>query len=177
MKLESLAGVSFNYEPVGATRTDETPAGFHRLWYRAQLGPGRNVYERAGEALMSWRMHTGAGLRIHTSTPRAEAGADSLGRLGIVSVPCRVVWTVEEPDQVGFGYGTLAGHPGAGEEAFLVTYADDDTVWFTLSAYSKPAAWYARLGGPLTRLAQRAFARRYIGTLRRLANTPSGADS
>lgn len=166
MKLEDLAGKDFNYEPVGATLEHWTPLGFHRMYHQDRLGD-EEAFAAAGEALMSWRMHAGAGLRIQTSTPHAEPGTDSLGRLGPFAVPCRVVWTVEEPDRIGFGYGTLAGHPEAGEEAFLIT-REGGTSLFTLTAYSKPAVWFTRLGGPLTRVAQHAFARRYVRALLRL---------
>jgi uncharacterized protein (UPF0548 family) len=38
-----------------------------------------------------------------------------------------VVWTVDEPNRIGFGYGTLQGHPESGEESFVVSREDDDS--------------------------------------------------
>ena len=44
-------------------------------------------------------------------------------------VPARVVYVIDEPLRKGFAYGTLPGHPETGEEAFIVEYRDDDSVW------------------------------------------------
>lgn len=182
MKLLELAGRPFNYEPVGATETGDIPPGFHRLRHRSLIGRGDEVFRRAGQALRGWRMHEAAGLQPQTTRPTAEVGAESLGRLGIgplaLPVPCRVVWVVDDDQRIGFGYGTLEGHPESGEEAFLVS-REGDEIWFTVRAYSRPARPLLRLAGPLGRLGQRVFARRYAACLRRLAtarpgDTPTG---
>ena len=168
MKLEDLASRRFSYDVVGSTRFDATPPGYHRLEHRARIGSGDRVFRRAGEALMNWRMHRAAGIRIKATDSPAVIGTNALGRLGIgplgLPVLCRVVWTVNEPTRIGFAYGTLEGHPESGEESFVVTREGDD-VWFTLRAYSRPAAWYARLGGPATRATQTLFAHRYAQAL------------
>lgn len=172
MKLADLSGLRFNYDVVGSTRDEATPVGYHRMELREPIGTGDEVFRRAAEALMSWKMHSAAGVRIKATDSPAVIGTNSLGRLGVGSlglpVPCRVVWTVDEPDRVGFGYGTLTGHPEAGEESFLIT-REGDEVFFTLRAYSRPATWYTQLGGPLGRRAQAFFAHRYASTLKRLA--------
>jgi uncharacterized protein (UPF0548 family) len=185
MKLDELAGRRFNYDAVGTTRYDETPQGYHRLEYQARLGAGDEVYAQAGAALMSWRMHRAAGLPMTATDTPPRIGTNSLGRMGAgiligrlrtlsplgaagLPVPCRVVWTVDEPDRIGFAYGTLEGHPASGEESFVVT-RDPDGVHITIRAYSRAARWYSRLGGPLTRQAQHFTATRYANALRRLA--------
>ncbi|TDD27166.1 DUF1990 domain-containing protein [Kribbella turkmenica] len=185
MKLEDLDDLRFTYHAVGSTRYGETPPGYHRMEYRARLGEGDEVFHRAGEALLNWRMHRTAGLPMTATDTPATIGTNSLGRLGVgmlvgrlrtaipiglvgFPVPCRVVWTVDEPDRVGFAYGTLEGHPASGEESFVVT-SEPDGIHFTVRAYSRPATWYTRLGGPLTRRAQQQAARRYTRSLRRLA--------
>lgn len=182
MKLPELAGRPFNYDPVGATESGDLPPGFHRLHHRRRIGAGDEVFRRAGKALLGWRMHQAAGLHPETSGPTAEVGTESLGRLGLgplaLPVPCRVVWVVDDDERIGFGYGTLEGHPEAGEEAFVIS-REGDQVWFTVRAYSRPARPLLRLAGPLGRLGQLAFARRYGSCLRRLAtgrpgDTPTG---
>lgn len=171
MRLAELAETSFTYSAVGATRWRATPAGFHPAAHRAHLGTGRDTFERARDALMHWRMHAAAGVSTEATGPVAP-GVDSLGRLGVgrfcIRVPCRVVWVVDEPDRVGFGYGTLPGHPASGEESFLVVL-DGDEVVLTVRAFSRAAQWYARLGGPLTWAMQRVFQRRYARVLRQLS--------
>src|SRR5689334_3058628 len=141
MRLDDLPQLPFTYDVVGSTRFDKTPPGYYRLEHRARLGEGDEVFRRAAEALLSWRMHRLAGVPV-TAEGTAAVGVNALGRLrpgmvidrlrtavptGLVglAIPCRVVWTVTEPDRTGFAYGTLQGHPESGEESFIVTRESD----------------------------------------------------
>jgi uncharacterized protein (UPF0548 family) len=155
----------FTYSPVGATATSTYPPGFHSVTRRYRLGTGDAAFERAAERLMTWRMHAGAGLRVSASSARVAESEVVRCRLGPLPVPCRVVWVRDEPDARGFGYGTLPGHPVAGEESFLVTRADGG-VTLTVSAYSRPALLPMRWAGPLGRWGQRLMLRRYARALR-----------
>jgi uncharacterized protein (UPF0548 family) len=156
----------FTYEPVGATRGTTWPDGFHHLEVRSALGRGDAAFGHASERLMTWQMHAGAGMRVAASADRVAVGGVVRCRLGPLPVPCRIVWVVEEPDRVGFGYGTLRGHPEAGEEAFVVARDASDEVTLTVSAYSRPGLLLTRLAGPVGRWGQRAMIRRYAGALR-----------
>jgi uncharacterized protein (UPF0548 family) len=173
VKLEALAGRPLTYSPAGLTRDVPTPAGFSTMVERRMIGRGPADFARAREGLLSWQMHRDAGLAMTATAARAAVGVESLGLLGIgslgLAVPCRVVWAVEEERRAGFAYGTLPGHPEQGEEAFVVDLAADGAVWFTVRAVSRPAAWYMHAAGPLGRLGQRIFARRYVSALQRLA--------
>ena len=175
MELSDLAGAPFTYPGVGGTRTGAFPPGFHRMGVGTDLGRGPAVFGRAAAALMTWRLHAEFGLPLEATAPRAAAGVETLGHLGVrplrVPVPCRVVWAVEEPGRVGFAYGTLPGHPEAGEEAFLLEDAEG-VVRFTVSAFSRGAQWYASMAPPVTRGLQRVSGRRYLRCLRRLAQQP-----
>jgi len=160
------------YAEVGATRHDELPEGYRHIRRRVRLGSGDEVFRQAAEGLLTFAMNRTAGMRPEISAARAADGVRVTSRLGIgpfaIKAPCRVVWTEDEPDRAGFGYGTLAGHPEIGEEAFLVT-DEDGVVWFSIVVFSKPAAWYARLGGPLSHLMQDAITDRYIAAMRKIA--------
>ncbi|GAA1558512.1 DUF1990 domain-containing protein [Kribbella sancticallisti] len=173
MKLADLAGLRFSYDVVGSTRFSETPTGYHRLEQRTKIGTGDETFRRAGKAVMTWQMHKKAGVAVKATDSPAVIGTNSLGRLGVgpvgLPVPCRVVWVVDEPDRIGFGYGTLHGHPASGEESFVVT-READGVYFTLLSYSRPGTWYTRLGGPVGRAGQSFFGQRYASALKRLAN-------
>ncbi|MFF5389694.1 DUF1990 family protein [Streptomyces sp. NPDC013012] len=164
------------YREVGATRTpDALPDGYHHLRYGAVVGHGPAAFAAAGTAVTTWRMHRRSGARLLADADRAGPGvrvevSAGVGRLRI-AVPCAVIWTAYEKDRTGFAYGTLAGHPECGEESFLVTLEPDGAVRFTVTAFSRPAAWYTRLAGPLVPLLQRAYARRLARTLRRLVRT------
>jgi uncharacterized protein (UPF0548 family) len=162
------------YDRPGATREEILPAGYDHLDIEASIGRGRAAFDRAADGLLTWRMHARAGLRVAAvSADRATPGVLVLlqvgpGPLGL-RIPCRVVYIVDEVNYRGFGYGTLPGHPERGEEAFTVRLTLDGEVRARVRAFSRPATLLARAGGPMTRLAQRFAARRYIGALQRLA--------
>lgn len=143
------------------------PQGFHALRVEALLGHGPEVFEAAGRALLGWHMHRRLGIRVPVDTSEASAGVKVALRLGPLAAPCQVIWSVREQGRVGFAYGTLVGHPERGEEAFLIERLSDDSVRFTVWAYSRPAAWYLRAAGPLGRWGQRAVAVGYGRALRR----------
>ncbi|MBO3089214.1 DUF1990 family protein [Cellulomonas dongxiuzhuiae] len=164
------------YAPVGATRQR---AG--APWSRAGVPPGDRVLrvrhrvvrggdEAARAALAddvcAWRVHRTAGVRVRADGAAAP-GRRVVTLLGVGPValraPCRVVWADDE----GFGYGTLRGHPFAGEEAFRVVLCDGD-VWLEVEAYSHPAWPGVRLLGPLVPLGQRLYVRMLARAARRL---------
>src|SRR3954447_20011650 len=161
------------YEHVGATRDAVLPAGYGQLDRKVPIGRGRAVFERAAEALLTWRMHRGAGLDVTAESGRAAPGVTVVARFGWgplrVPAPCRVVYVADTPDARGFAYGTLPGHPERGEEAFVVRLTPDGEVVLHIRAFSKPATLLARAGGPVTGLIQRYVTSRYVRALRRLA--------
>ncbi|WP_205647597.1 DUF1990 family protein [Agromyces badenianii] len=53
-------------------------------------------------------------------------------RFGSETTPVLVVYVVDEPDRIGFAYGTTAVGPENGEESFILERRDDDTVWLTI---------------------------------------------
>lgn len=61
------------YRPVGATRTGELPPGYRHLRYRMPLGVGvgEDLYRRAGEAVLTFRMHRATGTRMRAAGPLA----------------------------------------------------------------------------------------------------------
>ncbi|MEU9557804.1 DUF1990 domain-containing protein [Streptomyces fumanus] len=164
--------MSFTYDAVGVTREQSgtCPPGFHPLHVRTRLGEGEPVFRRAAEAVLTWEMHRSLGVGLDAGADRAAPGVDVTVTLaGLIKAPCRVVWAVEEPRRAGWAYGTLPGHPECGEESFVVDRTGDGTVWLTVTAFSRPAKWYARAGGAATRGLQHAYARRCGTVLRRLA--------
>ncbi|MGW1076701.1 DUF1990 family protein [Streptomyces sp. NPDC002537] len=155
---------TFTYPEVGATAPGGTPpGGYHRLRVPTRVGHGRACFEAAADVLLSWGMHRAMPWVRITDAPRAAPGVTVTVSLGAgplrVSGTCAVVWTVAEPGRAGFAYGTLPGHPERGEEAFLVTLDDAGEVWLTVTAFSRPAAWFTRCAGPLVPAVQQAYAR------------------
>ena len=152
------------YAPVGLTRTGDLPPGFNHLRYRTLLGSGPDLHRRAAEAILTFRMHRATGARVVTAASSAAPGVLLTVRLGPMKAPCEVIWASES----GFGYGTRPGHPEAGEEAFEVSRDSSDRVWFSVTAYSRPATAVARLGGPVAVLFQHLYARLLGRALKRL---------
>lgn len=162
MKPHDLEQLSLTYSEVGAT-AGELPAGYRHTRASAVIGTGRDRFDQAAADVLKWGMQRGAGLRVQATSDAAAVGTELIVRLGPVPAPCRVVYVLDEADRRGFAYGTLAGHPESGEELFSVRYdpATDD-VHAEVVAFSRPATWWSRLGGPLTRLLQRVVTRRYL---------------
>jgi uncharacterized protein (UPF0548 family) len=93
-------------------------------------------------------------------------GDTALLRLGIgISFPVRVIYVVDEPRRRGFAYGTLPGHPEDGEESWIVEHRDDDSVWITIRAFSRPANRWWWLVNPVLRVVQEYYTRRYLRAL------------
>ncbi|MFD6972949.1 DUF1990 family protein [Streptomyces sp. NPDC059979] len=172
-RLISAGRDTVSYPDRGATAHRPLPAGYHHLHHRTRLGHGRAVFEAAGTAVTTFHAHRTSGMRV-----RADAGAVRPGSRVVVGIgfgplridaPCQVIWTAYEPARIGFAYGTLAGHPECGEESFLVDIDPDGTVWFTVTAFSRPSSWYTRIAGPVVPFLQLRYARWLGHHLRKLA--------
>ena len=158
-----------SYAEAGATAGPVLPGGYRVFRRRILVGRGPEVFERAGALRAGLgRAVAAPGSGCFPRTP-AVPGATALVLLRLpglplprLAIPCRVVWTVRAADRIGFAYGTLPGHPECGEESFVVGRDADGPVWFEVAAFSRPAGWYARLGGPLTRLLQDLATRSYL---------------
>jgi len=144
------------------------PPGYTQFSRTRQLADPAD-FAAAGQALMTWQVQARSGLRILASSLQVEIDGVIIMRLGVgalgLSIPCRVVSVVDEPDRQGFSYGSLPGHPESGEESFLLQRAPEGVVTFTVSAFSRPASRLARLGGPLTTGVQRVMTGRYLRAL------------
>jgi uncharacterized protein (UPF0548 family) len=151
------------YPEVGATASGELPTGYDHLRVATQIGTGRQRFDQAVDAVMHWGMQRGAGLRVQASSEVVEVSAVVRVRMGFLPAPCRVVYVVDEPNMRGFAYGTLPGHPECGEERFVVRLdPTTSAVYAEVSAFSRPATWWSKAGGPLVKVAQRVIAKRYL---------------
>lgn len=172
------------YPDVGATRAAALdgaplPAGWKHLRHSEVVGSGPGALDAAGECIRGWGMHRGAGITVTASAPVADVGVTTVSGIGVgplrLAAPCRVLWVVDEPTVRGFGYGTLAGHPETGEEAFVARLGDDGEVRMTVLAFSRSGRWYTRAAGPLVRVFQAVAARAYVRAVRRACTRSAGS--
>lgn len=162
MKLDDLTGLPLTYTDIGATARD-LPPGYRHVRLSHRIGTGRPRFEQAAATVLRYGMLRGAGLRVTATTEVAEVGTDVLGRLGPFVAPCRVVYVLAEQNRRGFAYGSLPGHAVSGEELFAVRYeAAEHAVYAEVVAFSRPAAWWSRLGAPVAALVQKIVTRRYL---------------
>ena len=144
-------------------------------------------FTRARDRILSWQMHRDAGVRVAPSRGaargdvRERAARDAATHrftvtqgdrvklsIGVgpimIPAPCEIITVIDSDREAGFAYGTLAGHPEQGEEAFLVRMTDQGTVVGSVAAFSRPVPW-ALMGAPVLQRAQRIIAKRYLSSM------------
>lgn len=168
---------ALSYSDVGATRVaDEwwsaAPVGYRRYERTVPIGYGDAAWRAASTVVLEWGVKTRSGFEVVTDqgeSLRVAAGQDRTLRavLGLLRLrePVQVVAVVDQPDRVGFAYGTRPGHPVAGEEAFVVHRSPDGAVGLTRRSLTRPAAGPWRIGFPAALVAQRWYRRRYPRSL------------
>lgn len=162
---------SLTYESAGMSALATPPDGYRRDQWDVSLGRGDVVFGRAAEAIRLWKVHTGAGLVVEATGPPAEGLVVAMGAplpVGWVEVVCRVVDVFDEPDRVGFAYGTLPVHPEQGEESFTVVRRGDE-VAFRIVAVWRSRHLLARAAPPVARHLQRVATDRYLDAMRTVA--------
>ncbi len=169
----------FSHADVGATaRPESLVALAHRYTFdhsRFPLGRGRDVFDRAREALFAWRHFEIPWLELCGSEAPVRPGQSVATLTRVFGLwflsPCRVVDRIDpagETNEVSFAYGTLAGHVACGEERFTVRRnPETDDVVFEIFAFSRPAIPLARIGRPFMRRAQARFRTDSAAALRR----------
>lgn len=174
--LEHARGARPTYDQVGASLGDDLPVGYRHDRWSVPLGAGDDVFERAVAGLRQWAGHRHAGIAVHPSgAPPEEGGSVALViPVGAVTltVANRVIAVIEDERHFAFAYGTLPGHGEQGEESFVVSRHDDDTVTFDITAFSRPAG-LTRLGAPAVRLLQARATSRYLTGLQQFVKGES----
>jgi uncharacterized protein (UPF0548 family) len=178
--LDGVAGAKLTYPEVGATADpDRLPPGYHHAHHGRSLGEGDAVFAAAAEGIRTWALHRGQGFRVLPAGAAVAEGTEVLVDVPLVPgvhviATCRVVWAVDGPDRVGFGYGTLPVHPASGEEAFVVERDAGGAVRIDVRAFSRPRHPLMRLGGPVARHQQARANRGYADALARYVRSRVG---
>ena len=170
--LAQLADLDCTYREVGATAGD-LPAGYRHVVRRAALGQGRETFDWCAISLMTWGLHRASGIDVRASHSPAQVDTVVSQLIGVrgfgVVAPCKVVYVVDEADRRGFAYGTLPGHPESGEESFLVSILDDESVALDLRSFSRPGNVISRIGQPVSHWVQDKMTDRYVAAAQRIA--------
>jgi uncharacterized protein (UPF0548 family) len=150
----------------------DAPAGYRGAHARRTVGHGDADFVVACAALRAWQLHRGQGFRVAPADPPLAVGTEVVTAVPLagpvhVLAACRVVGVVDEPDRLGFAYGTLAVHPASGEEAFVVTRTSEGEVVGEVTAFSRPRHPLVRLGGPVARRQQARATEGYLDALAR----------
>jgi uncharacterized protein (UPF0548 family) len=128
---------------------------------------GPVAFARAVGALRSWKMYETGWTKLCWPDAPITGGTvvGVLGRHpGLWSLnACRIVHVIEEEalllKRCGFAFGTLPAHVERGEERFTVEWdRADDSVFYEVFSFARPAHPLAKVGLPFVRLVQRRFA-------------------
>ena len=169
--IASQRDLPYTYAEVGATNATP-PAGYNVDHNRIQLGGGEATFHSAVEALKRWRHFELGWVAIVPSGVSVEAGATVAVKahaFGTWSLNAtRVVYVIDESRRFGFAYGTLPDHVEKGEERFLVEWLADDSVWYSILAFSRPQHPLVKLSAPLARRLQTQFARDSLNQMKSL---------
>ena len=155
------------YDGVGLT-LGKLPAGYHHMQVTRVVGSGAAHMERGRNAIRTWKAQAALGLVLEPQVPSFTKDEVLVFALPMRPSPtwatgaCRIVRIVDEPQRFGFVYGTLPHHPETGEEAFLVSHHDDDTVSFSITAFLNAKTLPMRLSGPVGRIIQHKAASIYL---------------
>lgn len=182
--LDTQRDLPLSYAHVGATN-GALPAGYSIDHNRIQLGQGEQAFQRAVAAVRNWKMHDLGWLELCWPYAPIEVGstvAVLCSHFGFWSChPAKIVYVIDEADEhsrrFGFGYGTLPAHDEIGEERFLIEWQfKDDSVWYDILAFSRPASVMARIGYPLVRMLQKRFGKESKSAMLRAVAQPSAAE-
>jgi len=158
---DSLA-LPVSYGPIGVVNGDAPCRDLDEAI--VTIGRGRADFDRASAALMGWRQFEIGWVETFPCHPPVEVGtvvAVLIRHLGFWSLNgCRVLYTVDGIDRVGFAYGTLTNHAESGEELFdVILDPESDEVKYRIRGTSKPQAALASIGQPIVRVLQARFRR------------------
>ncbi|MGX5695263.1 DUF1990 family protein [Agromyces soli] len=102
-------------------------------------------------------------------TPYVAAGMTATlrgpGRPGHHDTPVLVVYVIDEPERIGFAYGTTADGAESGEESFVLELRPDDSVWFTIRSVLQTAGGARAVLAPAVRRRRKELTQRELRAL------------
>lgn len=173
--MEERVSAEVAYNPLLHTSFPERVKGYVNDDNVAVIGQGEECFEKAREAVRSWRVFPDSWAKVYVSEVAQKVGTVVgvvLKHLGFYSInPSRVVYVVDEKTKAGFAYGTLPGHAERGEELFQVEWdKESDNVSYRIRAYSRPGHLLSLLGYPVVRALQKRFVRDSIAQMKEICS-------
>jgi uncharacterized protein (UPF0548 family) len=136
------------------------------------LGEGRELFESAKQLMRRWQMFPAEWTSIYPENTPIETGQRVAVLFRLFGLwwwnSSEIQYTIRETNRFGFAYGTLPGHVEQGEELFLVEMDEEEKVWYTIKAFSRPAYGLVRLVYPYARSQQRRFVRASMSRMKTL---------
>mmetsp|Transcript_4551 Transcript_4551/g.8484 ORF Transcript_4551/g.8484 Transcript_4551/m.8484 type:complete len:217 (+) Transcript_4551:157-807(+) len=146
---------------------------------RVKLGYGGEVYEKAKKVLNRWGHFQLGWAEVDPTTP-VETGTGVCVQAKVLFLwtrnPLSITYVDEKKkskkqseavfspegaackSRYTYAHGCLHGHMLAGEERFAVEWLEaDNSVWYDVAAFSKPAGPLCAMSYPFVRLFQRRF--------------------
>jgi uncharacterized protein (UPF0548 family) len=162
--LAASRDLPLSYREVGIV--SERPPGRRLDEQRVVIGQGRDDFDRARAALLSWKQFDIGWVETFPRNARVEVGtvvSVLIRHLGFWSLNgARVVYLVGTNDncRFGFAYGALTNHAECGEELFEV-FIDplNQHVSYRILAMSWPQTALTYIGQPIVRILQARFRR------------------
>ncbi|NNN20893.1 MAG: DUF1990 domain-containing protein [Acidimicrobiales bacterium] len=168
----SQAGQSETYNSEFSDPAVITGYGSSHIRKSIQIGTNKRAFNKAVSALSSWDVHRGCGMKILSDNPVVSINSNVLIVapifLGHITALCRVTGLTKNDRHWGFKYCTLPHHVETGEEEFLLEMRNDETVWFTIEAHSKPSNTLVALLYPIPNLLQQRATNDYLKSMQRI---------
>lgn len=158
--IEKEKQLPYTYSPIEGTKKDEIE-GFDNDFAQIKLGEGEIIFEKAKKLIQNWQMFPSLWTKILGEQKPIEEGTTIVMMARFIGVwfrnSCKIVYVVNEKKRFGFAYGTLPGHIESGEELFLVNMNEQNEVFYSIKAFSRPRHFLAKIGYPIIRLLQEKF--------------------
>jgi uncharacterized protein (UPF0548 family) len=158
--VNNQANNSFSYAPLLGTKKAQIE-GYDNDFAKAKIGKGASDFAKAKAKIYAWEMFPSAWTKIMPEQQPIAVGTTvaMFARFGGLwwRNACRIIYVIDEPRRFGFAYGTLPSHVERGEELFLVEWLDDDSVEYSIKAFSQPRHVLAKIAYPVMRLLQAKF--------------------
>ncbi len=135
--------------------------GFDHDDNRIYLGAGDDVWQAAKCAMSNWAMFPDGWAKIYYQNPVFTEGAIVVLCAHVFGIwwlnASRILYVLDDDQSFGFAYGTLPNHVETGEELFKIFRTEQNEVYFSLTAFSRPRFWAVHWTYPLSRIFQKRF--------------------